>query len=92
MEQRYFQNLSPFILSGKFKQLKIPDLIVFRMLGYFIETDIPMFEKCIMNLDMSTYDKNLEILHMCEMHFLTSGIMYMLTTLYDKDNENTVCL
>lgn len=34
MEQRFFENLEPFILSGKFKNCKIPEQILIRLIGY----------------------------------------------------------
>jgi vacuolar protein sorting-associated protein 8 len=35
MEQRFFENLEPFILSGKFKQTKIPKKILSRLIEYY---------------------------------------------------------
>lgn len=35
MEQRFFENLEPFILSGKFKQTMIPMEVLVRMIGFY---------------------------------------------------------
>ena len=35
MEQRYLQNLDAFILCGKFKKTKIPELILQRLIEYY---------------------------------------------------------
>lgn len=35
MEQKFFENLEPFILSGKFKQTKIPKKILVRLIGFY---------------------------------------------------------
>jgi hypothetical protein len=34
MEQKFFENLEPFVLTGKLKRIKVPDTIIQRMLSY----------------------------------------------------------
>jgi len=43
---------------------------------------------------LSRYPHNLEVRHICEEEFLTSALICMLMTIFDKDKnmENTVCL
>ena len=55
MEQRYFQNLDAFILSGKFKSTHIPEQILQRLLEYYRQHDVELLEKTILNLDLSKY-------------------------------------
>jgi len=47
-----------------------------------------------LNLNLGHYKKNLEVRHICEEEFLTSALICMLMTIFDKDKhmENTVCL
>lgn len=53
-----------------------------------------MLEKSILNLNLSKYPNNLEVRHICEEELLSSALIHMLTTIFDKDKnmENTVCL
>lgn len=53
-----------------------------------------LLEKSILNLNLSKYPNNLEIRHICEEELLSSALIHMLTTIFDKDRnmENTVCL
>lgn len=53
-----------------------------------------MLEKSILNLNLDNYPNKLEVRHICEEDFLTSALIHMLTTIFDKDKnmENTVCL
>jgi len=87
MEQKYFENLQAFVLSGKLKQIAVPEVILHRMLDYYYQNDADLYEKSIMNLNMGSFSAALEVLHVCESNFLTSGMLYMLTTMYDKDEE-----
>jgi len=43
---------------------------------------------------LSQYPNNLEVRHICEEELLSSALIHMLTTIFDKDKnmENTVCL
>jgi hypothetical protein len=55
-----------------------------------------LLEKAILNLDLNNYPHNLqlEVRHICEEEFLTSALIHILTTIFDKDKnmENTICL
>ena len=94
LEQRYFENLEAFILSGKLKQIAIPPKILTRIIQYYRQKDVELLEKSILNLNLDHYPNNLEVRHICEEDFLTSALIHMLTTIFDKDKnmENTVCL
>ena len=92
MEQRFFENLEPFILSGKFKQQKIPRKILVRLIEYYRQKDVELLEKILLNLNLAKYKNILEVRHICETEFLTSALIHILTNLFDNDEENTVCL
>lgn len=94
IEQRYFENLEAFILSGKLKHIAIPPKILSRIIQYYRQKDVELLEKSILNLNLDHYPSNLEVRHICEEDFLTSALIHMLTTIFDKDKnmENTVCL
>ena len=53
-----------------------------------------LLEKSILNLNLINYPNNLEIRHICEEEYLSSALIYMLMTIFDRDKnmENTVCL
>lgn len=94
IEQRYFENLEAFILSGRLKQIKIPQRILTRIIQYYRQKDVELLEKSLLNLNLNHYASNLEVRHICEEEFLTSALICMLMTIFDKDKnmENTVCL
>jgi len=94
IEQRFFENLEAFILSGKLKQIKIPPKILARIIQYYRQKDAELLEKSILNLNLNHYPNNLEITHICEAELLSSALIHMLLTIYDNDKnmENTVCL
>jgi hypothetical protein len=87
MEQRFFENLEPFILSGKFKQTKIPKKILNRIIEYYRQKDLELLEKVLLNLNLSKYKNILEVRHICETEFLTSALIHILTNLFDNDDE-----
>lgn len=87
MEQNFFSNLEPFILSGKLKNTPIPGYILNRLIGYYKQKDIELLEKSLLNLDLSKYSNILEIRHICETEFLTSALIHLLTNLFDNDDE-----
>jgi hypothetical protein len=87
MEQKFFENLEPFILSGKFKQTEIPYEILVRMIGFYQQKDPELLEKVLLNIDLSKYQSILEVRHICETEFLTSALIHILTNLFDKDSE-----
>lgn len=94
LEQNYFENLEAFILSGRLKQIKIPHHILTRIIQYYRQKDVELLEKSLLNLNLDHYPNNLEIRHICEEEILTSALICMLMTIFDKDKnmENTVCL
>ena len=53
-----------------------------------------LLEKSLLNLNLIHYPNNLEVRHICEEEFLSSALICMLMTIFDKDRnmENTVCL
>ena len=55
VEQRYFENLDAFILSGKLKNVKIPVKILDRLICFYRTKDVELLEKAILNLDLSKY-------------------------------------
>lgn len=54
MEQRYFENLDAFILSGQVKD-KLPDHILTRLIEFYRQKDVELLEKAILNLDLKRY-------------------------------------
>lgn len=86
--------MEAFILSGKLKHIVIPPKILTRIIQYYRQKDVELLEKSILNLNLDHYPNNLEVRHICEEDFLTSALIHMLTTIFDKDKnmENTVCL
>ena len=45
-------------------------------------------------MNLNNYPNNLEVRHICEEEYLSSALIYMLMTIFDRDKnmENTVCL
>lgn len=72
----------------------MPHRILTRTIQYYRQKDVELLEKSILNLNLEHYPNNLEVRHICEEDFLTSALIHMLTTIFDKDKnmENTVCL
>lgn len=95
IEERYFENLEPFILGGKLKQVHIPQPILASMIRFYRKKDTELLEKAILNLNLEHYSDNADVRRICEEDFLTSALIHMLTTIFDKDKSvgmNTVCL
>mmetsp|Transcript_38617 Transcript_38617/g.58781 ORF Transcript_38617/g.58781 Transcript_38617/m.58781 type:complete len:111 (+) Transcript_38617:182-514(+) len=55
IEQRFFENLEAFILSGKLKWIKIPTRILSRIIQYYRMKDAELLEKSILNLNLNHY-------------------------------------
>jgi hypothetical protein len=95
MEQRYFENLDAFVLSGKFSKIKIPEHIVHRLIGYYRNKDVELLEKAILNFDLTTFPNTLDIKKICEEELLTSAIIHLMNTIFDDTRENSaanVCM
>lgn len=94
MEQRYFENLDAFILSGKFKTFKIPEKILQRLIEFYRAKDVELLEKAILNINFTKYSNVEAVRHICEEEYLSSALIHLLTTLFDDDkgNDTAVCL
>jgi hypothetical protein len=94
MEQRYFQALDAFILSGALKHQVVPDHILQRLIDFYRQTDVELLEKAILNLNLSKYPNVVQVRHICEEEFLSSALIHLLTTLFDdeKDTNTAVCI
>ena len=55
LEQRYFESLDAFILSGKFKSHFIPTTILDRLICLYRQKDVELLEKAILNLNLGKY-------------------------------------
>jgi len=95
MEQRYFENLDAFVLSGKFQKTKVPEHIMHRLIAFYRQKDIELLEKAILNFDLSTFPNTLDVRKICEEELLTSAIIHLMNTIFDDTKENSeanVCL
>jgi len=90
MEQRYFQNLDAFILSGRLKKTIIPDEILDRLIEYYRQTDVELLEKTILNLDLSLYRNTERVQSICQEEFLSSALIHLMTTLFDDATNKDV--
>ena len=90
MEQRYFQNLDAFILSGKLMKTIIPDHILQRLIEFYRQTDVELLEKSILNLNLSVYPDVEHVRHICEEEFLSSALIHLLTTILDDATNKDV--
>ena len=88
LEQKFFQNLDAFILSGKLKDAYIPEHILQRIIDYYRLSDTELLEKAILNLDLSRYSHALQVRHICEEEYLSSALIHLLTTLFDDEHSN----
>jgi len=91
MEQRYFENLDAFILSGQIK-VKIPDHILTRLIDFYRQKDVELLEKAILNLDLKKFPGVEKVRHICEEEFLSSALIHLLTTLFDGERDQDVSI
>jgi hypothetical protein len=91
MEQRYFENLDAFILSGQIK-VKIPDHILSRLIDFYRQKDVELLEKAILNLDLKKFPGIEKVRHICEEEFLSSALIHLLTTLFDGERDQDVSI
>lgn len=89
MEQRYFENLDAFIISGVIKT-KVPDHILTRLIDFYRQKDVELLEKAILNLDLKKYPGIEKVRHICEEEFLSSALIHLLTTLFDGERDEDV--
>lgn len=61
VEQRYFENLDAFILSGKLSKVKIPVTILDRLISFYYHKDVELLEKAILNLNLKHYPDALNV-------------------------------
>lgn len=53
-------------MSGKLKDIKVPEIILTRLIGYYHRKDPELLEKAILNLNLSHYRNNIEVRMICE--------------------------
>lgn len=87
VEQRYFENLDAFILSGKLKNVRMPVTILDRLISFYYNKDVELLEKAILNLNLSKYPDVLSVRQICEQEFLSSALIHLLTTLFDEEDD-----
>jgi|LauGreDrversion4_2_1035121.scaffolds.fasta_scaffold31713_1 hypothetical protein len=80
LEQRYFESLDAFILSGKFKGHFIPTTILDRLICLYRQKDVELLEKAILNLNLGKYSQNAEVRLICEEEFLSSALIHLIST------------
>lgn len=90
----YFDNLDAFILSGKMRAIKIPHVILERLINYYRKKDIQLLEQALLNLNLSKYANSYDVRFICEQEFLSSALIHLLTTMFLDENESdsTTCL
>lgn len=77
VEQRYFENLDAFILSGKLKNVQIPNKILERLISLYRQKDVELLEKAILNLNLNSYPLRDEVKVICEEEFLSSALIHL---------------
>lgn len=94
METKYFENLDAFILSGKLIKVRIPDIILSRLIDFYRQRDVELLEKAILNLNLKGYPNAFNVRAICEEEFLSSALIHLLTTLFDdeKNDDTATCL
>lgn len=90
----YFDCLLNLVLSGKFRQVKIPHAILDKIINYFRRKDVQMLEQAILNLSLNKYPRKEELRQVCEEECLSSALIHVMTTIFQDENESdsTACL
>lgn len=78
----YFDCLLNLVLSGKFRQVKIPHLILDKIINYFRKKDLQQLEQAILNLSLNKYPKKEELRQVCEEECLSSALIHVMTTIF----------
>ncbi len=91
VEQRFFENLDAFILSGKLKQANIPFALIERILSLYRSKDVELLEKAILNLNLAKYRQAAEVRVLCEEEFLSSALIHLLTEEGDNSCLQVLC-
>jgi hypothetical protein len=66
LETKFLANLEPFILSGSFKKIVMPEFIVNKLITHYQEAlDYRKLEKVIMQLDLTEYSMKEELIVTC---------------------------
>ena len=89
LEEKFIENLEPFILSGKFKDSPLPDHVIKRVVSlYTQQREWHRLESLILYMDLSHYSEKEEVLRLCQQQNMISALLYLTTTTYE--NENTL--
>ena len=82
--------LGQFVISGQVKNLKMPVVII---QGLVNVTEIKLFEKLVLNLDLSGYQEHISHLHsICERCEFHSALFYISMVMLDnRDKQEYTC-
>ena len=97
LEDIFVSELESFIMAGKFSDWEIPnDILQNHLINYYKDQAKPeTLEKIIINLNFKQCPKScvLELIHYSEQHFLSTAILYLYTTVFErKDVRLIMCL
>lgn len=88
IEKLFVQELEPFIMAGKLKDWELPnEVIQNHVIKYYKDPSrAEALEKIIVNLNLKKCPQQiiLEFLHFADMHYLTTAILFLHTSVLEK--------
>ena len=86
-EQIYFEALDPFMLSGRFKQVRLPLPLLQKLLKYYRTRDRQVLEQVLLNIDLRGSPLIYEVRALCEEEQLSSALIHILNTLLTSEED-----
>jgi hypothetical protein len=92
LEDKFIENLEPFILSGYFKDKTLPSPVLKKICDhYFNNEKYHCFERIVSKLNFSHYDLFNELETICKEKMLTTALIHLIITSTSRTDKNA-CL
>lgn len=95
LEDIFLDELKPFIMAGRLQDWELPnDLLQNHIINYYKDPEQPaLLEKILINLNLSDCPNSVidQLIDFCDTYCLTTGLIFLHTTMLDKQNEEAYC-
>lgn len=89
-EDKFVENLEPFILGGYFKEELIPDVVLKRIVDYYLEQrKYDVLARIVSCLNFSSYEYLEELTTICTLKNLTTTLVHLIITSNQLSSESS---
>lgn len=93
LQDQFIRGLEQFVLSGKLRQVKLPEIIIRKMIHECENSEkFQQLERLIQQLDLTEYTYIDDLETLCQSKFMVSALLYILMTQNKDQNGPKSCM